>query len=161
MRNLAAGALYANAARFLEQNVEMRLAVLRQLGLARYALFLAQMPRSEANIRCVIRFFAHPERVKFPDLKEADLAGLSLDGVNWIRGDLSGANLSGCSLVAADLLFARFVRANLEGADLRGATLDETVWTGAVVSGCQFGAGTGLTDRQHRELAAGGALFSA
>jgi uncharacterized protein YjbI with pentapeptide repeats len=123
---------------FLEQSPKDRLLVLKKLGLARYATIFTQMPLTEANLACVMRFFQHPERVKFPDLRAVELAGLVLDGVNFIRGDLSGANLRGCRLHKADLVFAR---------------------SEALVEGCQLGLGIGLTERQRRELSAGGALF--
>jgi uncharacterized protein YjbI with pentapeptide repeats len=144
---------------FLEQNPKDRLLVLKRLGLARYETILTSMPLTEANLACVMRFFQHPERVKFPDLRAVELAGLVLDGVNFIRGDLSGANLRGCRLHRADLVFARLVRTDLRDADLRGATLNETLWSGTLVEGCQLGFGTGLTDGQRQELSAGGALF--
>jgi uncharacterized protein YjbI with pentapeptide repeats len=144
---------------FLEQSPKDRLLVLKKLGLARYATIFTQMPLTEANLACVMRFFQHPERVKFPDLRAVELAGLVLDGVNFIRGDLSGANLRGCRLHKADLVFARLIRTDLREADLRGATLNETLWSEALVEGCQLGLGIGLTERQRRELSAGGALF--
>ncbi len=144
---------------FLEQNPQDRLLILNRLGLARYETVLTQMPLTESNIACAIRFFQHPDRVKFPDLRTAELAGLILDDVNFIRGDLSGANLRGCRLHRADLVFARLVQADLRDADLRGATLNQTLWSRALVEGCQMGLGIGLTEPQRRELSAGGALF--
>ncbi len=144
---------------FLEQNPKDRLLVLKRLGLARYETIFTYMPLTEANLACVMRFFQHPDRVKFPDLRAVELAGLVLDGVNFIRGDLSGANLRGCRLHKADLVFARLVQTDLRDADLRGATLNETLWSGALVKGCQLGLGIGLTELQRRELSAGGAWF--
>jgi uncharacterized protein YjbI with pentapeptide repeats len=144
---------------FLEQNPKDRLLVLRNLGLVRYGTFLAQMPLTESNIACVMRFLQNPDRVKFPDLRGAELAGLVLDGVNFIRGDLSGANLRGCRLHKADLVFARLVRTDLREADLRGATLNETLWSGTLVKGCQLGRGIGLTEQQRQALSPDGALF--
>ncbi|MGA7954951.1 MAG: pentapeptide repeat-containing protein [Gloeobacterales cyanobacterium] len=144
---------------FLEQNPKDRLLVLRSLGLARYATFLAQMPLTESNVACVMRFFQNPDRVKFPDLRAVELADLVLDGVNFIRGDLSGADLRGCRLHKADLVFARLVQTDLRDADLRGATLNETLWFGTLVKGCQLGRGIGLTEQQRRQLNADGALF--
>jgi Pentapeptide repeats (8 copies) len=144
---------------FLEQSSPVRFAVLREQGLARYAPILGQMPLTKANIACVMRFFQYPNRVKFPDLRDAELAGLSLDGVNFIRADLSGANLRGCRLQKVDLVFVRLVKTDLRDADLRGATLNETLWSGTLVKGCQMGQGIGLTKRQKQELQAGGALL--
>jgi Pentapeptide repeats (8 copies) len=144
---------------FLEQSPKDRLLVLSSLGLARYGTFLAQMPLTKFNIACVMRFLQNPDRVKFPDLRAAELAGLALDGVNFIRGDLSGANLRDCRLHRADLVFARLVRTDLRGADLRGATLNETLWSRTLVKGCRLGQGIGLTEQQRRALSADGALF--
>lgn len=151
--------LYLSSTQFLEQNPQQRLVQLKQLGLARYADFLTQMPLSEANIACVMRFFSNPSQVKFPNLKQADLSGLVLDGVNLIRGDLSGTNLQGSSLMNADLLFVNFTRANLTAAALRGATLNETIWLGTLVDRCQLGTGIGLTHKQRRDLMLRGAIF--
>lgn len=117
------------------------------------------MPLSEANVACVMRFFKDPSRVKFPNLKGAELSGLVLDGVNFIRGDLSEANLRGSRLVDADMIFANFTGADLRNADLWGATLNETVWSGALVDQCHFGTGIGLTNEQRRDLEVRGALF--
>lgn len=152
--------LHCTCTQFLEQNPQQRLLLLLQLGLARYGDFLTQMPLSEANVACVMRFFKAPSRVKFPNLRGSELSGLALDGVNFIRGDLSGANLRGCSLVNADLIFADFTGADLRDADLRGATLNETLWSGALVEQCHFGTGIGLTDEQHRDLKVRGARFN-
>jgi len=104
-------------------------------------------------------FFKTPSQAKFPNLRGAELSNLILDGVNFIRGDLTGANLKGSRLLEADLLFANFTGADLRDADLRGATLNETVLSGALVEGCNFGTGIGLTDQQRRDLKVRGALF--
>lgn len=151
--------LYLTTTQFLEQSPQQRLLILGQLGLARYADFLTQMPLNSANIACVMRFFSNPSSVKFPNLKGADLSGLVLDGVNLIRGNLSAANLRGSSLVNADLLFANFTGADLTSADLRGATLNETIWLGTLVEQCQLGVGIGLTHEQRRDLELRGARF--
>lgn len=133
--------------------------MLKQFGLARYADFLTQMPLSEANLACIMRFFRDPSRVKFPSLRGADLSGLVLNGVNCIRGDLSEANLRGSHLINADLIFADFTRADLRDADLRGATLNETVWLDTLVDQCNLGTGIGLTDEQYADLKVRGAMF--
>ncbi|MEP0885112.1 pentapeptide repeat-containing protein [Trichocoleus sp. ST-U3] len=130
------------------------------MGIARYADFLTKMPLTEANVACVMHFFRDTSRVKFPNLRGADLSNLKLDGVNFIRGDLSGANLRGSSLLEADLLFANFTESDLRNADLRGATLNETIWSGAVVQDCHFGEGIGLTKQQRRSLKVLGARFN-
>ncbi len=120
--------LYQISADFLKKPPQKRLLVLNEIGLARYASFLTIMPLAEANIACTMRFFINPSKAKFPNLQGADLASLVLDGVNFIRADLSKANLSNSSLVDADLIFANFTNANLSNANLQGATLNETIW---------------------------------
>lgn len=151
--------LYSTCTEFLQQNPQKRLVLLKQLGIARYADFLTKMPLTEANINCVMRFFNNPSRVKFPNLQGADLSELNLDCVNLIRGDLSNTNLRASSLVNADLIFANFTGADLRNANLQGATLNETVWVGALVDQCNFGIGIGLTDEQRRDLKVRGAKF--
>jgi uncharacterized protein YjbI with pentapeptide repeats len=150
--------LEQNCREFLQQNSQQRLLILKNLGLGRYE-FLTKMPLIEANVVCVMHFFQSPSRAKFPNLRGAELSGLVLDGVNFIRGDLTGAKLKGCSLLEADLIFANFTDADLRDADLRGATLNESVWLGALVEGCKFGAGIGLTQKQRSDLIMGGAIF--
>ncbi len=158
MVNLPTDNLYQICTQFLEQNAQQRLLTLKNLGLARYE-FLTQIPLSEANVACVMHFFKDPSRAKFPNLRGAELSGLVLDGANFIRGDLTGANLKGSRLLEADLLFANFTGADLRDADLRGATLNETIWTSALVEGCKFGTGIGLTNKQRTDLQVSGAIF--
>lgn len=150
--------LYDSCVEFLKQTPQQRLLTLKHLGLARYD-FLTQISLVEVNVVCVMRFFREPSRVKFPNLRGADLSGLVLDGVNFIRGDLTGATLKGSRLLEADLIFANLTEADLRKADLRGATLNETVWLRALVEGCRLGTGIGLTNQQRMELKAGGAVF--
>jgi uncharacterized protein YjbI with pentapeptide repeats len=152
--------LYCTCTEFLKQSSQQRLLVLKQIGLARYADFLTQMPLTETNVACVMRFFTNPSRVKFPNLKGAELSSLILDGVNFIRGNLSGTNLRRSSLVNADLIFADFTGADLRNADLQGATLNETIWSNAMVYQCNFGSGIGLTNEQRRDLKVRGAMFN-
>ena len=114
--------LYQTSIDFLEKSPQKRLLILKEMGLARYADFLTIMPLAEANIACIMRFFSNPGKAKFPNLQGAELSGLVLDGVNFIRGDLSGANLSSSSLVDADLIFANFTNANLRKANLQGSS---------------------------------------
>ena len=151
--------LYQTSIDFLEKSPQKRLLILKEMGLARYAGFLTIMPLAEANIACITRFFSNPTKAKFPNLQGAELSGLVLDGVNFIRGDLSGANLSNSSLVDADLIFANFSKANLSNASLQGATLNETIWHNAIVKNCNFGAGIGITNKQRQKLASCGAVF--
>jgi uncharacterized protein YjbI with pentapeptide repeats len=157
MLNSPPQTLLASSTQFLEQNAQQRLLILKNLGLARYD-FLTQIPLNQANVACVMRFFDNPNRVKFPNLRGADLSGLVLDGVNFIRGDLTGANLRGSRLLEADLIFANFTGADLREADLRGATLNETVWSAALVEGCNLGTGIGLTKEQRTDLKICGAI---
>ena len=152
--------LYQTSTSFLEQTPQKRLLILKEIGLGRYAEFLTIIPLTQANITCIMRFFSNPKKVKFPNLQGAELSGLVLDGVNFIRGDLSGANLSNSSLIDADLLFANFTQANLSNANLRGATLNETLWLGAVVKNCNFGSGIGVINQQRQELISCGAKFN-
>jgi len=146
---------YQIGRQFLLQSPQERLITLKNVGLARYADFLTKMPLTEANVICVVRFFNNPSRTKFPNLQNVDLSGLVFNGVNFIRGDLSGANLSGSSLIDADLIFANFTNTNLQG-----ATLNETVWNGAIVENCNFGIGIGITNQQRQELKSCGAVFN-
>lgn len=158
MLNPANQSLYHTCIQFLEHTPQERLLTLKTLGLARYD-FLTQIPFTEANLACVLRFFNNPSQAKFPNLQGADLSGLVLDGVNFIRGNLTGANLNGSRLLEADLIFANLTGADLRNADLRGATLNETVWLATKVEGCRLGTGIGLTNQQRAELKAGGASF--
>ncbi|MEH2256998.1 pentapeptide repeat-containing protein [Nostoc sp.] len=159
MLNIPTQDLRYTAIQFLEQSPSQRLQILKQLGIARYD-FLTKIQLNEANIICIMRFFKYPSQLKFPNLIGADLSGLILDGVNFIRGNLSEANLEGSSLVNADLLFVNFTKANLINADLRGATLNETIWLETLVDKCQLGVGTGLTQLQRQDLQLRKAIFN-
>lgn len=159
MVNSVSENLYLTCRQFLSESPQKRWLILQELGIARYGNFLTQMPLNEANTTCLMRFFANPSQLKFPNLQGADLSGLVLNGTNWIRGNLTDANLKGCSLMNADLLFVNFSRADLRFANLTGATLNETIWLGAMVEGCQLGAGIGLTKNQRRDLQRGEAIF--
>ncbi|MEH1952824.1 pentapeptide repeat-containing protein [Nostoc sp.] len=159
MLNISTQDLRYTAIHFLEQSPPQRLQILKQLGIARYE-FLTKIRLNEANIICMIRFLKYPSQLKFPNLIGADLSGLILDGVNFIRGNLSGANLQCSSLVNADLLFTNFTKADLRNADLRGTTLNETIWLETLVDKCQLGVGTGLNHLQRQDLQLRGAKFS-
>ncbi len=148
-----------SAIQFLEQSPQQRLETLRQLGIARYD-FLTKMCLNEANIVCIMRFIQNPSQLKFPNLMGADLSGLILDEVNFIRGNLLAANLQGSSLVNADLIFANFSNADLRNANLTGATLNETMWLNTLVEECEFGEGIGLTKSQRQDLRLRGGRFS-
>ncbi|MEH2043447.1 pentapeptide repeat-containing protein [Nostoc sp.] len=159
MLNIPTQDLRYTAIQFLEQSPLQRLQTLKQLGIARYE-FLTKIRLNEANTICIMRFLKYPSQLKFPNLIGADLSGLVLDGVNFIRGNLSGANLQGSSLVNADLLFVNLTKANLINADLRGATLNETIWLETLVDKCQLGVGTGLTQLQRQDLQLRKAIFN-
>ncbi len=159
MLNLSTEDLRYTAIQFLKQSPPQRLQMLKQLGIARYD-FLTKICLNEANIICIIRFLQYPNQLKFPNLIGADLSRLILDGVNFIKGNLSAANLQGSSLVDADLLFANFTKANLRNADLSSATLNETIWLDALVDECKFGTGIGLTKLQRQYLQLRGARFN-
>jgi uncharacterized protein YjbI with pentapeptide repeats len=148
------------AKEFLKSSSERRLVVLQEIGLLRYAKLLTQMKSSAGNITCVAKFLSYPSQIKFPQLVGADLSGLDLSEVNFIRANLTDANLSDCCFRAADLIFGNFSRSNLTGADLREATLNETLWVDAIVSGCDFRGSIGLTSVQMRDLRANGGIFS-
>ncbi len=148
-----------SAIQFLEQSPQQRLETLRQLGIARYD-FLTKMCLNEANIVCIMRFIQNPSQLKFPNLMGADLSGLILDEVNFIRGNLLGANLRGSSLVNADVIFANFTNADLRNANLNGATLNETIWLNTLVEECEFGEGIGLTNSQRQDLRIRGGRFN-
>ncbi|WP_193196297.1 pentapeptide repeat-containing protein [Nostoc sp. MG11] len=159
MLNSSTQDLRSTAIKFLKQSPSQRLQILKQLGIARYE-FLTKIRLNEANIICTIQFLQYPNKLKFPNLIRADLSGLILDGVNFIKGNLSEANLQGSSLANADLLFVNFTRANLRNADLRCATLNETIWLDTLVDECEFGAGIGLTQLQRQDLQRRGARFN-
>ncbi|MGK7912232.1 MAG: pentapeptide repeat-containing protein [Synechococcus sp.] len=147
------------AEQFLNADRDRRRQILDRIGLSRYGDILLPMRLSAVNIMCVERFLSAPERVKFPQLQEADLSRLVLEDVNLIRADLTGTNLRESSLQNGNLLFAKAIGADFRGANLRGATLSRTVWTNALVKGCCFGNGNGLSQSQREELQRRGAQF--
>jgi len=149
---------YTDPIAFLAATPDDRRQWLSAIGLTRYAAFLISLTHSPSNLTCVARFLRDPDRVKFPDLRSADLANLDLTGVNLIRGQLNQANLCGTILRHADLIFANFSHADLTKADLRGATLNQTTWTAAIVQGCDLRGAKGLTTSLIQSLAAGQAM---
>jgi uncharacterized protein YjbI with pentapeptide repeats len=151
--------LQQTAIAFLQQDEIVRLQILREYGIARYT-FLSKVQLNQANIICVMRYLENPSKLKFPNLVGADLSGLILDGVTLIRGNLSHANFSNSSLVNADLLFANLTGTDLRSCNLRGATLNETIWQDALVTGCQLDGSIGLTSAQRQDLQMRGAVFS-
>jgi uncharacterized protein YjbI with pentapeptide repeats len=86
-------------------------------------------------------------------LRETNLTGANLDkaflreadltGANLSEADLSGANLAGAKLIDAHLIDARLIDADLSGADLSGAdlrraTLLDTDFARADLTGCRI-----------------------
>jgi uncharacterized protein YjbI with pentapeptide repeats len=157
--NNASQDLQQTARAFLKQDETGRLQILREYGIARYT-FLTKMQSNQTNIICVMRYLENPSKLKFPNLVGADLSGLILDGVTLIRGNLSHANLSNSSLMNADLLFANLTGTDLRSCNLEDATLNETIWQDALVTGCQLGGSIGLTSMQRQDLQMRGAVFS-
>ncbi|AFZ00797.1 pentapeptide repeat-containing protein [Calothrix sp. PCC 6303] len=158
MYNNSTQILHQTAINFLEQNQLKRLEILKKYGIARYT-FLTKMSCNQTNIVCVMRYLQNPQFVKFPNLVDADLSNLVLDEANFIRGNLTGANLENTSLVNADLIFANLTNANLQNTNLSGATLNETIWQGALVKGCNFTNTSGLSDVQRKDLQNSGGIF--
>lgn len=150
--------LQQTALAFLQQDETVRYHILREYGIARYT-FLTKMQLNQANIICLMRYLENPSKLKFPNLVGADLSGLILDGVTLIRGNLSHANLSNSSLVNADLLFANLTGTDLRSCNLQGATLNETIWQDALVTGCRLDGSIGLTSMQCQDLQMRGAVF--
>ncbi|HEX3528475.1 MAG TPA: molybdopterin-dependent oxidoreductase [Thermoanaerobaculia bacterium] len=94
-------------------------------------------------------------------LKDCDLRGAHLDGVdlreaNLTRCDLGGASLRGADLRGADLEGASFLAADLTGADLRGAALSATKLIGAKIDGLRWSEDAELLEDQERYLRGGG-----
>jgi uncharacterized protein YjbI with pentapeptide repeats len=68
---------------------------------------------------------------KARSLREADLSGANLTGINLIGFDLSGANLTGTDFTETNLSGANFREADLSGANLTGTDLREANLSGA------------------------------
>lgn len=99
-------------------------------------------------------------------LKDCDLRGAQLDGVDLRKANLTRSNLDGASLVGADLREAdlegaSFAGADLTGADLRRAALSATRFferdsgggvVGAKIGGMRWEGATGLLEQQEEFL---------
>jgi uncharacterized protein YjbI with pentapeptide repeats len=72
-----------------------------------------------------------PNLVPLADLRNCDLSGMQMAGVNLYSAQLSGANLSDADLSGADLTGADLANANLNGAILDNASLHTTNLVGA------------------------------
>lgn len=75
---------------------------------------------------------------KQPNLREADLAGVSLRRVNLCGARLSGADLREADLSDADLSYADLCGAQMNGAKLRRACLDHARLSRAHLSGVRL-----------------------
>jgi uncharacterized protein YjbI with pentapeptide repeats len=73
-----------------------------------------------------------PNLVPFADLRDCDLSGMQLAGVNLFNANLSGANLSNSNLSNATLSGVNLTDAVLTGAILDGADMFTTTLIGAV-----------------------------
>jgi Pentapeptide repeats (8 copies) len=144
---------------FLSKSAAQRLTTLQAMGLERYQQLLCQMAPTSANEKCLLRFLIHPQQVKFPQLQDADLQSLNLQGMNLIRVKFNNAQLQDCSLQNADLIFGDFTGANLSGAHLRGCTINESIWTDAIVIRCDLRGVMGLSQEQQQWLRQQGAIL--
>jgi uncharacterized protein YjbI with pentapeptide repeats len=144
---------------FLHQPTALRLETLQKLGLERYQQLLCHLTPSTANQRCLRRFLEGAQQVKFPQLQDADLADLNLQGMNLIRAKFNNAQLQRCCLRSADLIFGDFTGADLSDADLRNCTLYESQWTNTIVIRCDLRGTVGLTPQQQQMLRTAGAIL--
>lgn len=99
-------------------------------------------------------------------LKNCDMQGVRLDGVDLRRANLTRSNFNGASLVGADLREAdlegaSFLGADLTNADIRGAALSATRFcertsdgglVGARIDGLRWEGATGLLEDQESYL---------
>ncbi|WFR96291.1 pentapeptide repeat-containing protein [Rhizobium tumorigenes] len=95
------------------------------MAIARHLQWLKQGPSAWNNRRASRHFV--------PSLRNADLRGFDLVGVNLRGAQLSGANLAGADLTQANLIGAHLNNANLIGADLEFAKLTAAVLTSATL----------------------------
>jgi uncharacterized protein YjbI with pentapeptide repeats len=144
---------------FCDRSNEQKITVLQQYGLERYSQLLCQLTPTEGNLRCLMKFFSQPDRMKFPQLQGTDLVGLDLRHTNLIRANFTDANLQGCCLADADIIFGNFTRANLTQANLQGCTLHEACWQESIVANCNFVGSKGILPTQQQMLLARGAVF--
>jgi uncharacterized protein YjbI with pentapeptide repeats len=79
-----------------------------------------------------------PNLTPFADLRNCDLSGMQLAGVNLYDADLTGANLSDANLIGAILGGAELSGANLSGAILDNADLFTTELIGAIFDGASL-----------------------
>ncbi len=80
----------------------------------------------------------HPNEV--PDLCEADLAGMDLNGAILFDAGLARADLKQTQLMGANLYLAALVKAHLAGADLRDADLGRAFLSEADLEGADLRA---------------------
>lgn len=90
------------------------------------------------------------------NLSGVDLAGVDMRDSNLSLSDLRGANLRGTDLSGSDLEGANFAGADLREADLSGTALSATRFqeedSGANVTGARFDGSWGLTESQEDYL---------
>jgi Pentapeptide repeats (8 copies) len=144
---------------FCDRSHSQKVLILRQYGLERYGKLLCQLPPSLGNLRCLGKFFAQPDRMKFPQLQGTDLAGLDLSNTNMIRANFTDANLQNCNLQGADIIFGNFTRANLTQANLQRCTLNEACWQDSIVLDCILSGSKGIPLWQQQVLLTKGAIF--
>ncbi len=72
-----------------------------------------------------------PNLAPFADLRNCDLSGREMSGVNLYNADLNGANLSNANLSGANLGGTDLTGANLSGANLDNADLFTSTLIGA------------------------------
>ncbi len=144
---------------FLAQSSAQRLITLQTMGLERYQQLLCQIASTPANEECLLRFLIYPQQVKFPQLQGADLQSLDLQGMNLIRAKFNQAQLQGTALQTADLIFGDFTGANLSGSRLWGCTINESIWTDAIVIRCDLRRAIGLSREQQQSLRQRGAIL--
>jgi hypothetical protein len=68
-------------------------------------------------------------------VRDGDLRGVNLEGLNLKAFDFSGANLTDARFFGSDLTDARFVASNLTEADMKGAVLTAANLHGAILEG--------------------------
>lgn len=73
-----------------------------------------------------------PNLVPFADLRNCNLSGINVPGINLYDADLSGANLSNANLSGAQLGGAELVGTNFTGANLDNADLFTSEMIGAI-----------------------------
>jgi len=79
-----------------------------------------------------------PNLVPFADLRNCDLSGRNMEGVNLSNADLTGANLDNASLHGSDLIAATFDNASLRNTNLDDAYAPGGSFINADLRGANF-----------------------